>query len=98
MATAETTEQRLLIGGTWTEASSGNTYQQKFPFTGEPVGVAAGGDRAYGGARGQPAQHTPGRIPLARRAGRRPRGGRPRGRPSRGRCRGGRVRRLKPEH
>src|ERR1019366_1860016 len=46
MATAETTEQRLLIGGTWTEASSGNTYQQKFPFTGEPVGVAAAADRA----------------------------------------------------
>jgi benzaldehyde dehydrogenase (NAD) len=35
----------LLIGGQWTGARSGETYDQAFPFTGEQVGVAAAAGR-----------------------------------------------------
>ena len=45
MATTELTQQQLLIGGTWTGASSGATYEQAFPFTGEQVGAAAAANR-----------------------------------------------------
>ncbi len=45
MATTELAEQKLLIGGSWTGASSGATYEQPFPFTGEPVGRAAAASR-----------------------------------------------------
>ena len=45
MATTDTTTQRLLIGGEWTDACSGQTYAQAFPFTGEPVGTAAAAGR-----------------------------------------------------
>lgn len=41
MATTDTTTQRLLIGGEGTNARSGLTYSQAFPFTGEHVGAAA---------------------------------------------------------
>jgi len=45
MATAELTRQQLLIGGAWTDAGSGNSYAQTFPYTGEPVGLAAAAGR-----------------------------------------------------
>ncbi len=45
MATTELARQQLLIGGNWTQATSGDTYEQAFPFTGEPVGVAAAASR-----------------------------------------------------
>jgi benzaldehyde dehydrogenase (NAD) len=45
MATVELTRQQLLIGGSWTEARSRREYQQTFPYTGEPVGVAAAAGR-----------------------------------------------------
>jgi acyl-CoA reductase-like NAD-dependent aldehyde dehydrogenase len=45
MATAELTRQQLLIGGTWTDAGSGHSYEQIFPYTGETVGVAAAAGR-----------------------------------------------------
>ena len=38
-------QQLLLIGGEWTDARSGQTYGQAFPFTGEQVGVAAAAGR-----------------------------------------------------
>jgi vanillin dehydrogenase len=45
MATAELTRQQLLIGGAWTDAGTGNSYEQIFPYTGEPVGIAAAAGR-----------------------------------------------------
>jgi len=45
MATAELTSQQLLIGGAWTDAGSGHSYEQTFPYTGEPVGIAAAAGR-----------------------------------------------------
>jgi vanillin dehydrogenase len=45
MATTELAQQHLLIAGSWMQASSGRTYEQVFPFTGEPVGVAAAASR-----------------------------------------------------
>jgi benzaldehyde dehydrogenase (NAD) len=45
MAIGELARQPLLIGGTWTGAHSGRTYEQVFPFTGDPVGTAAAADR-----------------------------------------------------
>ena len=45
MATAELTRQQLLIGGNWTDAGSGGSYEQHFPYTGEPVGIAAAAGR-----------------------------------------------------
>jgi benzaldehyde dehydrogenase (NAD) len=46
MATVELARQQLLIGGNWTEAGSGATYEQTFPYTGEAVGRAAAATRA----------------------------------------------------
>ncbi len=46
MATTELVRQQLLIGGRWTDASDGRTYDQHFPYTGEPVGAAAAAGRA----------------------------------------------------
>jgi acyl-CoA reductase-like NAD-dependent aldehyde dehydrogenase len=37
--------QRLLIGGQWTEASAGGTFERTDPFTGEPAGTAAAAKR-----------------------------------------------------
>jgi acyl-CoA reductase-like NAD-dependent aldehyde dehydrogenase len=45
MATVELAQQELLIGGRWTGAAGGGTYEKTFPFTGEPVGVAAAAGR-----------------------------------------------------
>ncbi|HUA04190.1 MAG TPA: aldehyde dehydrogenase [Solirubrobacteraceae bacterium] len=45
MATTTGSLQQLLIGGEWTDARSGQTYDQAFPFTGEQVGVAAAAGR-----------------------------------------------------
>jgi acyl-CoA reductase-like NAD-dependent aldehyde dehydrogenase len=42
---AELTRQQLLIGGKWADASSGASYEQSFPFTGDAVGVAAAASR-----------------------------------------------------
>ncbi|HEY2657483.1 MAG TPA: aldehyde dehydrogenase [Solirubrobacteraceae bacterium] len=46
MATTELVRQQLLIGGTWTDASDGRTYDQHFPYTGDAVGAAAAAGRA----------------------------------------------------
>jgi vanillin dehydrogenase len=45
MATAQLELQRLLIGGEWTEASSGAAFERTDPFTGEPAGTAAAAKR-----------------------------------------------------
>ena len=45
MATVELAQQQLLIGGRWTGAGGGATYEKTFPFTGEPVGMAAAAKR-----------------------------------------------------
>ncbi len=45
MAIGELAQQPLLIGGSWTEAQSGRTYEQAFPFTGDAVGTAAAAGR-----------------------------------------------------
>jgi vanillin dehydrogenase len=37
--------QRLLIGGQWREASSGEAFERTDPFTGEPAGTAAAAKR-----------------------------------------------------
>jgi benzaldehyde dehydrogenase (NAD) len=45
MATVELAQQDLLIGGRWTGAAGGGTFEKTFPFTGEPVGMAAAAKR-----------------------------------------------------
>jgi vanillin dehydrogenase len=45
MATAQLTEQRLLIGGRWVDARSGNSFEKVDPYTGETVGAAAAAGR-----------------------------------------------------
>ncbi|HEY1597900.1 MAG TPA: aldehyde dehydrogenase [Thermoleophilaceae bacterium] len=45
MATVELAQQELLIGGRWQGAAGGETFEKTFPFTGEPVGVAAAAKR-----------------------------------------------------
>ena len=45
MATAQLELQRLLIGGRWTEASSGSSFERTDPFTGQPAGTAAAAGR-----------------------------------------------------
>ena len=45
MATVELAQQELLIGGRWTGAAGGGTFEKTFPFTGEPVGMAAAAKR-----------------------------------------------------
>src|SRR5215208_4265269 len=45
MATAQLELQRLLIGGEWTEASSGAEFERTDPFTEEPAGTAAAAKR-----------------------------------------------------
>jgi benzaldehyde dehydrogenase (NAD) len=45
MATTAMTRQQLLIGGEWMDAGSGREYEQRFPFTGDPVGSAAAAGR-----------------------------------------------------
>jgi benzaldehyde dehydrogenase (NAD) len=46
MATVELAREQLLIGGRWTDADGGGTFEQTFPFTGEAVGSAAAAGRA----------------------------------------------------
>jgi benzaldehyde dehydrogenase (NAD) len=41
MTATERVPQQLLVGGRWTDADDGRTYEQAFPFTGETVGEAA---------------------------------------------------------
>lgn len=45
MTTVDLEQQRLLIGGEWTEASGGNTFEKADPLTGQPVTVAAAAGR-----------------------------------------------------
>jgi acyl-CoA reductase-like NAD-dependent aldehyde dehydrogenase len=45
MATTGIQQQPLLIGGEWTEASGGTTFERLDPFTGEAVTVAAAAGR-----------------------------------------------------
>jgi vanillin dehydrogenase len=45
MATTGIEQQPLLIGGEWTEASGGTTFERLDPFTGEAVTVAAAAGR-----------------------------------------------------
>ncbi len=48
--------QQLLIGGEWRDASSGNEYEQLFPYTGEKVGSAAAASREDAAAAAEAAQ------------------------------------------
>src|SRR5690242_19649869 len=41
MSTVVTQEQQLLIGGEWTGAESGATFEKANPYTGDPVTKAA---------------------------------------------------------
>jgi len=45
MTTVDLEQQRLLIGGEWTEASGGGTFERTDPFTGDAVTVAAAAGR-----------------------------------------------------
>jgi len=45
MATTSTERQALLIGGEWTEAAGGATFERIDPYTGEPATVAAAAGR-----------------------------------------------------
>jgi acyl-CoA reductase-like NAD-dependent aldehyde dehydrogenase len=45
MSTVGIEQQQLLIGGEWTPASGGGTFERIDPFTGEPVTVAAAAGR-----------------------------------------------------
>jgi acyl-CoA reductase-like NAD-dependent aldehyde dehydrogenase len=45
MSTVGIEQQQLLIGGEWTSASDGRTFERIDPFTGEPVTVAAAAGR-----------------------------------------------------
>jgi acyl-CoA reductase-like NAD-dependent aldehyde dehydrogenase len=46
MTTTELEQQQLLIGGEWTAASGGGTFERIDPFTGDAVTVAAAAGRA----------------------------------------------------
>ena len=46
MATVELAREQLLIGGRWIDADGGKTFEQTFPYTGDPVGRAAAAGRA----------------------------------------------------
>src|SRR3954453_6326619 len=46
MSTVDTARQPLLIGGEWTAAQEGGTFELSDPLTGRPVTVAAAGGRA----------------------------------------------------
>ena len=45
MTTVDLEQQRLLIGGEWTEAGGGGTFERADPFTGDAVTVAAAAGR-----------------------------------------------------
>src|SRR6478735_8547076 len=45
MAATDVEQQQLLIGGEWTGASAGGTFERTDPFTGDAVTVAAAGGR-----------------------------------------------------
>ena len=46
MATVDVAQQQLLIGGEWTAARDGGTFDTTDPFTGDPSGTAAAAKRA----------------------------------------------------
>src|SRR3954464_7520507 len=50
MAATDVEHQELLIGGEWTGASGGGTFERTHPFTGEAVTVAAAAGRDDAGA------------------------------------------------
>src|SRR3954449_10386996 len=50
MAATDVEQQQLLIGGEWTAASGGATFERTDPFTGEAVTVAAAAGRDDAGA------------------------------------------------
>src|SRR6478609_6787323 len=50
MAATDVEQQQLLIGGEWTGASGGGTFERSDPFTGEPVTVAAAAGAAKANA------------------------------------------------
>ncbi|MFZ0043487.1 MAG: aldehyde dehydrogenase [Solirubrobacteraceae bacterium] len=56
MSTTQETRQQLLIGGSWTDAQSGRSYEQSFPFTGDAVGSAAAAGREDARAAADAAQ------------------------------------------
>ena len=74
MSTVELEQQRLFIGGEWTEASGAATFARTDPFTGAEVTLAAAGTAEDAAARGR------------RGARRVPRLGRHRARQSGARC------------
>ena len=41
MATVELAREQLLIGGSWTDADGGRTFEQTFPCASETAGRAA---------------------------------------------------------
>jgi acyl-CoA reductase-like NAD-dependent aldehyde dehydrogenase len=45
MATVDLARQQLLIGGNWTDAGSGGSYEQRFPYDGTAVATAAAAGR-----------------------------------------------------
>ena len=45
MTTVDLEQQRLLIGGEWTEAGGGGTFERVDPFTGDAVTLAAAAGR-----------------------------------------------------
>ena len=56
MTTVDLEQQRLLIGGEWTEANGGGTFERIDPFTGDAVTLAAAAgreDAARGRRRGR---------------------------------------------
>jgi vanillin dehydrogenase len=56
MSTAQLARQQLLIGGRWTDAQSGKSYEQSFPYTGDAVGTAAAAGREDAHAAADAAQ------------------------------------------
>jgi vanillin dehydrogenase len=45
MTTVDLEQQRLLIGGEWTEAGGGKTFERTDPFNGDTVALAAAAGR-----------------------------------------------------
>ena len=77
MTTVGLEQQQLLIGGEWTAASSGATFERLDPFTGDAVTVAAAAGRedarracdaaARRSAVGRPRRRRSGESSLRRR-------------------------------
>src|SRR4051812_48208064 len=45
MTTVDLEQQQLLIGGEWTAAAGGGTFEKHDPYTGKPVTIAAAAGR-----------------------------------------------------